>query len=100
MDKNQQAALMDELFQLTAYMITSARGLYDEPADYGMFRMLDSSGRLLAIMETYGMLDPFLVDLKEIIDEEREGNMDSEGQRERLDKAIIDIAKEMQTRLT
>jgi hypothetical protein len=80
-------------------MITSARGLYDEPTDYGIFRLLDSSGRLLAIMESQGFLDLFLADLKKMVDEEREGNMDYEGQRERLDKAVLNIARELQTRL-
>jgi hypothetical protein len=99
MDKSDQVSLKEELFHLVAYMITSARGLYDEPADYGIFRLLDSSGRLLAIMETQEILDPFLVELKKMVDEEREGNMDYEGQRERLDKAVMDIAKEMQNHL-
>ena len=99
MDGNKQSELSEELFHLIAYMITSARGLFDEPADYGIFRLLDSSGRLLAIMESQNMLDPFLTDLKKIVDEEREGSMDYEGQQERLDKAVMDIAREMQNRL-
>lgn len=96
---NNQTELKEELFQLVAYMITSARGLYDEPADYGIFRLLDSSGRLLAIMESQGLTDPFLIDLKKLVDEEREGNMDYDGQRDRLDKAVMDIAREMQNHL-
>jgi hypothetical protein len=99
MDKNNQTPLKEELFHLAAYMITSARGLYDEPTDYGIFRLLDSSGRLLAIMESQGFLDLFLADLKKMVDEEREGNMDYERQRERLDKAVLNIARELQTRL-
>jgi hypothetical protein len=99
MYRNDQIGLQEELFHLAAYMVTSARGLYDEPADYGIFRLLDSSGRLLAIMESQGFLDPFLADLKKMVDDEREGNMDYEGQRERLDKAVLDIAREMQNRL-
>lgn len=96
---NNQTELKEELFQLVAYMITSARGLYDEPADYGIFRLLDSSGRLLAIMESQGLTDPFHIDLKKLVDEEREGNMDYDGQRDRLDKAVMDIAREMQNHL-
>jgi hypothetical protein len=96
---NNQSELKEELFQLVAYMITSARGLYDEPADYGIFRLLDSSGRLLAIMESQGLTDPFLLDLKKLVDEEREGNMDYDGQRDRLDKVVMDIAREMQNHL-
>lgn len=96
---NNQTELKEELFQLVAYMITSARGLYDEPADYGIFRLLDSSGRLLAIMDYQGFTDPFLADLKKFVDEEREGNMDYDGQRDRLDKAVMNLAREMQNHL-
>jgi hypothetical protein len=99
MTLNNQSELKEELFQLVAYMVSSARGLYDEPADYGIFRLLDSSGRLLAIMESQGLIDPFLADLKKLVDEEREGNMDYDGQRDRLDKAVMDIAREMQNYL-
>jgi hypothetical protein len=99
MTLNNQSELKEELFQLVAYMVSSARGLYDEPADYGIFRLLDSSGRLLAIMESQGLIDPFLAGLKKLVDEEREGNMDYDGQRDRLDKAVMDIAREMQNHL-
>ena len=99
MDNKSRGELQNELFHLVAYMVTSARGLLDEPPDYGTFRLIDSSGRLLAIMESNEMLDPFLTELKTIIDEEREGSMDEEGQRERLDKAVLKIALEMQNRI-
>jgi len=92
--------LNDEFFNLVAYMVTSARGLIDEPSDYGIFRLLDSSGRLLAIMEAGGTLDPFLTHLKEEIDQEREGSMDEDRQREHLDQLVVEIAHELQNRLS
>ena len=91
--------LKDEMFNLIAYMVTSARGLSDEPADYGTFRLLDSAGRLLAIMESHELLDPFLASLKEAVDEEREGNMDHERQDARLDQLVLELAEEFQKRL-
>lgn len=91
--------LKEELFNLTAYMITSARGLYDEPADYGIFRLLDSAGRLLAIMESQGLSDPFLAELRQSVDEEREGNMDPDRQGERLDQLVLKLAEELLNRL-
>jgi len=91
--------MQNELFNLITYMITSARGLYDEPADYGIFRLLDSAGRLLAIMESNQLMDPFLANLKQSVDEEREGNIDSERQQERLDQLILKLAEELQNRL-
>jgi hypothetical protein len=89
----------EELFNLIAYMVTSARGLFDEPADYGTFRLLDTTGRLLAIMESQDLLDPFLAELKESVDEEREGAMDPDTQIERLDQLVLKIAEEFQNRL-
>ena len=93
------AELKEELFNLTAYMITSARGLYEEPADYGTFRLLDSAGRLLAIMESQELSDPFLAELKRSVDEEREGNMDPDRQGERLDQLVLRLADELLKRL-
>ena len=88
----------EETFNLIAYMITSARGLYDEPADYGSFRLLDATGRLLEIMEYSGELDPFLKQLKEEIDAEREGSMDDVRQRQNLERWVITIAQELRRR--
>lgn len=87
-------------FYLVSYLITSARGPYDELADYGIFRLLDIAGRLLAIMESQGLSDPFPAELKKMVDEEREGNMDNERQRSRLDAAVLKITQEMQSRYT
>jgi len=95
----QSADMNAELFYLIAYMITSARGLYDEPPDYGTFRLLDASGRLLEIMQSAGWLDPFLARLKEEVDQERESEMDDARQRQRLDRVVVEIAHEMQQRL-
>lgn len=93
------AELKEELFNLIAYMITSARGLYEEPADYGTFRLLDSAGRLLAIMESQGLSDPFLAELRHSVDEERERNMDPDRQGERLDELVLKLAEELLNRL-
>ncbi len=92
------AELKEELFNLIAYMITSARGLYDEPNDYGTFRLIDSAGRLLAIMESQGLSDPFLAELRQSVDEEREGNMDPDRQSDRLDQLVLKLADELLNR--
>jgi hypothetical protein len=96
MDKE---AFQEELFNLIAYMITSARGLHDEPADYRTFRLLDSTGRLLEIMEAQDLLDPFLEEMKDAVDDERFGAMNEEGEIERLDAMVMKIAAELQRRL-
>ncbi len=85
-------ALSDELFLLLSYLLTSAQGLVGEPADYGVFRMIDASGRLLEIMETYGLSDEFTSQLKEAIDAEREGSMDNERQNRNLNDWVLQVA--------
>ncbi len=92
--------LQDDLFFLISYLITSARGLYDEPADYGVFRLLDTAGRLMELMDAHGLMDDtFFPDLKTRIAEEVEGSMDSGRQRERLDELLKLVTAEMQKRL-
>lgn len=92
--------LQEEIFHLVAYMITSARGLYEEPADYGVFRLLDSASRLLDTLQNQSLLtDPFLIELKQKIDLEREGNMDNERQQRALDEIILSISDELRRRL-
>ena len=88
----------EETFNLIAYMISSARGLYDEPPDYGSFRLLDAAGRLLEILDNSGELDPFLKHLKEEIDAEREGSMDDARQRQNLERWVIKFAQELRRR--
>jgi len=72
----------------------------DEPADYGVFRLLDATGRLLEIMEANGLTDEYLATLKQQIDEEREGSMDEARQRQRLEQVVLEMANEMEKRLS
>lgn len=90
--------IKNELLLLVSYMITSARGLYDEPEEYGIFRLIDATGRLLAIMESSGMSDDFIATLREQIDEERDSSMDDDAQKRHLDMMVLKIAKELQNR--
>ena len=97
--KNTQE-LKNDLFYLIAYLITSARGLLDEPAEYGIYRLMDTTGRLLEIMEANQLMDdPFLQDLKNRISEEMAGSMDSQRQREKLDELLEMVSAEMNQRL-
>ncbi|GAP40131.1 DUF6092 family protein [Flexilinea flocculi] len=96
--KMEPTELKNELFMLVSYVITSARGLYDEPDNYGIFRLIDSAGRLLAIMESAGMSDDFIASLREQIDEERESSMDDDAQKRHLDAMVLKIARELQKR--
>lgn len=90
--------LKNELLLLVSYMITSARGLYDEPENYGTFRLIDAAGRLLAIMESAGMSDVFISALRQQVDEERESSMDDDAQKMNLDRMVLKIVRELQKR--
>ncbi len=87
--------LKDDLLYLLVFMLTSARGLYDEPSEYGVFRLLDASGRLLEIMKDHDLLNDRLIYIKNLIDKERESSMDSEEQREHLDDIILKMTGEI-----
>ena len=47
-------ALDRELFELLGYLLTSARGLLDEPGEYGQLRLMEGASRLCAVMEKGG----------------------------------------------
>ena len=91
--------LQQELFLLLGYLLTSAHGLYDEPAGYGPFRLLDASGRLLEIMDSHGLGDPSFQRIKDIIEDERFGTSDDAQLRLRLDELVIQYTQEMKRRM-
>ncbi len=90
--------LQQELFLLTGYMLTSAHGLYEEPAGYGPFRLLDAAGRLLAIMEAHGLADPFLKQLEDALRAERFGHSDDQALRATLNELCLRYAAELKKR--
>jgi len=58
-----------ELFNLCAYIATSAEGLKDEPKDYGPLRLLELLSRLATLAAEYG--DSFLKGIAEEVDEKQ-----------------------------
>jgi hypothetical protein len=85
------------LFELTGYMLTSARGLIEEPQLYGPFRLLDGVSRLCGILENedsgYG---DFFSELKAKIDEKKYTLMTDEDDFTRLmDDAVLYFTKKM-----
>ena len=100
MNSDNQHDLKDDFFYLITYLITSARGLLDEPAEYGIYRLLETAGRLMEVMEANQLMDdPFLKDLKNRISDEMAGSMDSQRQRETLDDLLEIVSTEMTRRL-
>jgi hypothetical protein len=83
----------DDLFLLLGYLLTSARGLADEPKGYGPFRLLDAAGRLLEIMEEHEMGDDFTKRALEQIDKVRFGPDDDERLLELADQLSQEFAE-------
>jgi len=87
--KNFEQGILDCI----AYMLTSARGLIDEPRIYGPFRLADGVSRLCALLAENGHKDKeFLENLQKKIDEKKYSVMtDQEAFVSLLDDVIIDI---------
>ena len=61
----------EEIVQLLCYMITCARGLFDEPVSYGPLRLIESVTRLIEIIEKQKLADNELLTIKELIDQNK-----------------------------
>ncbi|AGK62008.1 hypothetical protein Asulf_02045 [Archaeoglobus sulfaticallidus PM70-1] len=88
--------LNKEFFELLCYVLTSARGLMDEPKMYGPFRLVDTASRIISILEKHGIADDFLAEERKKIDEGKYSVMESEEKfKEFLDRIIQDFAEEL-----
>ncbi len=81
--------------ELMAYMLTSARGLVDEPATYGPFRLVDGASRLCELLIAKGHPDKaFLEGLKAKIDERKFVLMtDADAFVALVDETVIDVTR-------
>ncbi|MBQ1082307.1 MULTISPECIES: DUF6092 family protein [unclassified Nocardiopsis] len=60
----------EELVLLAAYLLSSGRGLLEEPAAYGPLRCLDAARRVLSLRSRIGVADsPELTDLRARMDD-------------------------------
>jgi hypothetical protein len=51
LDRDELAAALEEV---VGFLVVSARGLMDEPAEYGPMRLLDAADRLVQALEEQG----------------------------------------------
>ena len=89
--------LYRELMDLMGFMITSARGLLDEPQLYGPFRLIDGVSKLCAIMENRVEADnELLARLRDKIDEGKFSVMtDVDTFTSMLDEVVLDFTKKL-----
>jgi len=83
------------LFDLIGYMLTSARGLVDEPRLYGPFRLVDGVSRLCTLLEQEASPHrDFFAGLREKIDEGKFSVMtDEKAFIALLDDAVLEYTK-------
>ena len=85
-----------DILELLAYMITSARGLIDEPRYYGPFRLVEAAGRLIALLQRAGTDDPFLDQVAaKIRDRDPAVGRDEEAWEYFLDDLVVGLVKEL-----
>jgi len=91
----------DYLFEIAVFLATSARGCIDEPPLYGPFRLLDALSKL-ADLPKYALglnPDPFLKEIKTIVDEKKFLVMyDVDGFKRAIDEIVEKFAKELKKR--
>lgn len=88
--------LYNRLFELIGYMLTSARGLIDEPQLYGPFRLIDGVSRLCGFLDEKTGYGDFFINLKEKIDEGKFLVMtDTDAFVKLLDDAVLDYTEQM-----
>ncbi len=98
-ENNENRDLRDDFFELFCFMLSSARGLMDEPKDYGPFRIVDSVSRLISILEKHQLADDFLIKERKKIEEGKYSVMDGEEKfKEFLDSLMVDFAEELKRR--
>ena len=87
----------DPFYDLFCYMASSARGLIDEPEEYGPLRLIESMERLIDILENEGYIENEKVyrEIKEEIEERKYSVMsDMDEFTELLDDIVVELAKE------
>ncbi len=94
-----EQTLKDDLFYLAGYLLTSAAGLYHEPGEYGIHRLLDAANRLLGTMQAHGLSDPFLERLRDEVEEEMASSMDAERQQATIERLVMEYTDQVERRI-
>lgn len=77
--------IIEELFNLMGYMLTSAKGLFSEPKEYGPLRLVEGVSRLCSILTAMDKDNrSFYLDLQAKIDESKFSVMSNKKEFERM----------------
>ena len=91
----------DYFFEIAVFLATSAQGCLNEPPLYGPFRLLDALSKLAELPDYVTGLapDPFLKEIKGIIDERKLLVMyDVKGFKKAIDEIVEKFARELKAR--
>jgi hypothetical protein len=91
----------DYLLEIAVFLATSAHGCLNEPPLYGPFRLLDALSKLVDFPNYVTGLspDPFLQEIKAIVDEKKFLVMyDVEGFKKAIDEIVEKFARELKKR--
>lgn len=61
--------LREDIALLAVFLLSSGRGLLDEPADYGIYRCTDGARRALQLLDEHGASTARLTAVRERLDE-------------------------------
>ena len=86
-----------EMLEFMGYLVTSARGLVDEPALYGPFRLLEGVSKLCTILEEAGIGDrAFITSLQKKVDGGKFSVMtDRNAFVAMMDDVVLDVTKQL-----
>ncbi|MFW6072335.1 MAG: DUF6092 family protein [Thermoplasmatota archaeon] len=87
----------DPFYDLFCYMASSARGLIDEPEEYGPLRLIESIERLVDILDEEELIEnqEIYLKIREEIEEKKYSVMsDMDEFTELLDDIVVELAKE------
>ena len=91
----------DYFFEVAVFLATSAQGCLNEPPLYGPFRLLDALSKIADLPDYATGLtpDPFLKEIKAIVDEKKLLVMyDVEGFKKAIDEIVEKFARELKAR--
>ena len=97
----EKRSISSYLFELAAYMATSARGCLEEPQSYGTFRLIDALGRVLRIQDYLpeAEKDQFLEKIREDIERNKFLKLTNPKAFEQfIDDLILELSKEAKKR--
>lgn len=89
----------EDLYYWIGFMLSSAAALENEPQDYGVIRLLTSTERLISILAEHGIADEFMLDIRQQIKTEIEGEVDPGRRREMLGKMLLRYSDEIAGKL-